>query len=93
MYRFLLFITLPIHAMQVTTDLQTPKRPTDMAVCLSYCIFDQKDEQFTLLFSQILTREHKKNIPLAELRCRMVHYLEVLSAKGSPCSSEGSGRS
>jgi hypothetical protein len=98
MYKYLLFFTLPLYAMAApdspqTCSPQTPKTPIDTAVCLSYCIFDQKDEQFTLIFSQILTKEHRKNIPLAHLRCRMVHYLEVLSAKGSPCSSEGSGRS
>ena len=95
MYKYiLLFLWFPLlQAMGLPDSPQTPKSPRETAVCLSCLIFDQKDEQFTLIFSQILTREHTKNIPLAHLRCRMVHYLETIPAKGSPCSSEGSGRS
>jgi hypothetical protein len=93
MYRCLLPCVWSLTLFSMPDSPQTPKSPRDAATNLSYWIFDQKDEQFTLIFSQILKREHTKNVSLAHLRCRMVHYLETLPARGESCSSDGSGRS
>lgn len=78
MKKLLLFICLPLHAMQVGSP-STPKKPLspkEVATAVTMKLFDKPDQEIISVFSQIITKDPKGNTALLEMRYKMLSRLE-----------------